>query len=80
MMDGKLEREGKIALLNKEIEELKIRIKNRQNGILWAASLVHALSELRERIPDLEAEVKEYKAAFDELYEKQAHLKRLEEG
>lgn len=78
VMEEKLQREGKIALLKQEIEELKVRIRNRQNTIRWTTSLVYSIEELGERQRELLEAVEDYSKAFDELDEKRDNLKRLE--
>jgi len=68
-----------ISLIEKEIEELHVRIHNRQNAIHWATSVVHDFDALEGQLDDLREAVKGYEIAFGVLKEKREHLRRLEE-
>ena len=75
----KLQREGKIALLQKEVQELEIRIRNRQNAIRLATSTTLRLAELEARVPALQEAVTSYVIAFQTLAAVRMHLAQLEE-
>ena len=79
MTTERLQLLGKIGLLDKEIKELRIRIENRQNAIRLATAPFFSIEELERKLPDLEEAVKGYTIALNQLNDKMAHWRRLQE-